>query len=91
MAFLRNRSFSFFLGGQLISTLGNNVYALPWYVFSVTHSKGAMAVTGVAATLPALFGFFSGALVDRLPRKITLIGSDSLRAVIAFLMFLAVE
>lgn len=90
MALLKNRDFTLFLSGQLISTFGNNVYALalPWYVFTVTHSKGAMAATGVAETLPMLFGFFSGVLVDRVSKKFTMITSDTARAMIAFLMFL---
>lgn len=80
------------LSGQLVSTVGNNLFtiALPWYVYSLTGSKEALALTGIAQTLPALVGLFSGVLVDRWKKRATMMGSDAIRSALNFILFGAV-
>lgn len=84
MSVLRNRNFATLLFGQLISTFGNNLFgiALPWYVYIRTGSKADLAWTGIAMTLPALFGFVTGVFVDRWNKRATMAASDTLRAIL---------
>lgn len=90
MPVLRNRNFSILLSGQLVSTLGNNLYgiALPWYVYALTNSKGALALTGLAQTLPAVVGLFSGVLIDRWHKRAVMISSDLIRAALCLVLLL---
>lgn len=86
---MRNRNFSILFFGQLASIFGNNLFiiALPWYVFSQTGSKTALAWAGIAQTLPALAGLFVGVFVDRWSKRRVLVGSDLIRTVLSLLQF----
>ena len=92
MSLFKNRNFSILLSGQLISTLGNNLYgiALPWYVYTLTNSKSALAFVGLSQTLPAVVGLFSGVLVDRWRKRTTMVNSDLIRAAFCFILLLGV-
>lgn len=82
---LKNRDFSILFCGQLVSTVGNNLYliALPLYVLDVTNSNSDLAIVGFAQTLPAVVGLFAGVFVDRWNKRLTMIVSDVLRAFFA--------
>lgn len=82
---LRNRQFAILFSGQLISTLGTNLFllALPWYVYLSTGSKADLAIVGFAGSLPALAGIFAGVFVDRWNKRLTMIAADAIRAVLA--------
>lgn len=86
----RNKSFIILFSGQLVSTLGDNLFsiALLWYVLDLTHSKTALTITGLATSLPPIFGSAVGIWVDRWNKKYTMLGSDFLRASILFTLFL---
>lgn len=92
MSLLKNFNFTVLLSGQLVSTLGNNLFniALPWYVYTLTNSKTALALTGITGTLPAIVGLFAGVLVDRWRKRTTMIVSDVIRALISFALVAAV-
>lgn len=92
MSLMKNRNFAILVSGQVVSTLGNNLYglALPWYVYTLTNSKSALALTGIAETLPAVVGLFAGVLVDRWRKRKTMIVSDIIRAIINFILFVCV-
>jgi MFS transporter, DHA3 family, macrolide efflux protein len=92
VSLFKNRNFSILLSGQLISTLGNNLYgiALPWYVYTLTNSKSALAFVGLSQTLPAVVGLFSGVLVDRWRKRTTMVNSDLIRAAFCFILLLGV-
>lgn len=92
MSLRANRNFRILLSGQLLSTVGNNLFAiaLPWYVYVRTGSKAALVLTGLAQTLPAVVGLFSGVLVDRWPKRATMIGSDGIRAALSLILVFAV-
>ncbi len=92
MSLVKNRNFMILLSGQLVSTAGNNLFgiALPWYVYSLTGSKEALALTGIAQTVPAITGLFSGVMVDRWRKRATMMGSDGIRAILNFILFGAV-
>lgn len=92
MKILKNRNFSILFSGQLVSTFGNSLYfiALPWYVYTLTQSKAALALTGLVQTLPAVTGLFTGVFVDRWSKRWTMIGSDLIRLLLALVLFWAV-
>ncbi len=88
----KNKNFATLTAGQLISTIGNNLFslALPWYVFVRTGSKTDLAWAGIAMTLPSLLGFVSGVFVDRWNKRFTMAASDTLRAILSAVLTVAV-
>jgi len=83
LALLRLRDFRLLWTGLAVSLLGDGVYvvAIAWQAYSISNSPVALAVTGVAWTLPAVLVLpFSGVLSDRLGRRPLMIAADLLRA-----------
>jgi MFS family permease len=83
LALLRLRDFRLLWTGLTVSLLGDGVYvvAIAWQAYSISNSPVALAVTGVAWTLPAVLVLpFSGVLSDRLGRRPLMIAADLLRA-----------
>jgi DHA3 family macrolide efflux protein-like MFS transporter len=75
--------------GQAFSLLGSRLvgFALIWWLTEETASATMLAAATSMYTIPAiLFGPISGTMVDRWPRKWTLIISDSLIAVVTAVM-----
>jgi MFS family permease len=69
----------------MVSQIGDGVskLALLWFVYAITGSPLKTTIIGLLQTLPPiLFGPFIGVIVDRLPKKLLLIGSDLIRAVV---------
>lgn len=69
---LRNRSFTVFVAGASMGTIGNWIQtgALTWYVSENTGSNAMVGTTNLMACLPAiLLVLFAGALADRVNRK----------------------
>jgi MFS family permease len=69
----------------MVSQVGDGVskLALLWFVYAITGSPIKTTVIGLLQTLPPiLFGPLIGVIVDRLPKKLLLIGSDLIRAVV---------
>jgi MFS family permease len=86
LALLRLRDFRLLWIGLVVSLLGDGVYvvAIAWQAYSISDSPVALAVTGVAWTLPAVLVLpFSGVLSDRLGRRPLMIAADLLRAAAA--------
>ena len=86
---LCDRNFSLFLGGQIISQIGENLnrVALFWFVYLFTHRVADMVVVGVLQTLPPLlFGWFNGVLLDRYSKKGIMIGVDVTRGFLVILI-----
>ncbi|MFV9507303.1 MAG: MFS transporter [Oscillochloridaceae bacterium umkhey_bin13] len=90
LAVLRhNRNFRRLWYGQVVSQLGDwlDSIALFTLLLSLTDSRQALGLLLLAEFLPgALVGPFAGVLVDRLPRKLVLIGSDLARAALVLLL-----
>ncbi|WP_245631814.1 MFS transporter [Alicyclobacillus ferrooxydans] len=86
---MKNRNFVILFSGQLVSTVGDNLYgiALLWYVLQLTHSKSALTITGFAMSLPPILGIFVGVFVDRWRKHATLVVSDVIRAILLFALF----
>ena len=89
----KNRNFLWLFSGQFVSQIGNSLFmiALPWFVYTQTGSKGALAITGFAQTLPGAAALFAGVFVDRWSKRRTMIASDAARFLLALgLFFLAI-
>jgi MFS family permease len=88
-----NGSFSALWVGQVISLFGDRVnqLALAAFVYEVTDSAFALALTFLVATLPNLvFSPIAGTFVDRWDKKQVLVVSDILRAALVLLVPVAV-
>ena len=82
---LLTRDFGLVWSGQLISQIGDGVsrLALLWFVYAVTGSPLKTSIIGLLQTIPPIvLGPLIGVYVDRLPKKVLLITSDILRAVL---------
>ena len=82
---LLTRDFRLMWWSQVLSQVAEGVskLALLWFVYAVTGSPLKTTVIGLLLTLPPiLFGPFIGVVVDRLPKKAILIGSDLARGVL---------
>ena len=78
------RDFKFLLGGQLVSQVGDKFHmiALAFWVLDTTGSSAKMGAVLAASLVPTLIlGLFSGALIDRYPRKWIIVGTDVIRGV----------
>ncbi|MEU8468177.1 MFS transporter [Streptomyces sp. NPDC029006] len=81
---LRIRNYRLFFVGQVVSNTGTWMQriAQDWLVLSLTGSSAAVGITTALQFLPMLlFGLYGGVLVDRLPKRPTLLGTQSAMAV----------
>ncbi|MEP7361040.1 MAG: MFS transporter [Chloroflexota bacterium] len=79
---LRQRDFALLTGGSAVSLIGDGFFhvALAWQVYQISNVPTALAVVGVAATLPLVFFLLiGGAFSDRYDRRRLMIGADLLR------------
>ncbi|MFJ8107421.1 MFS transporter [Streptomyces sp. NPDC096132] len=81
---LKVRNYRLFFAGQVVSNIGTWMQriAQDWLVLSLTGSATAVGVTTALQFLPMLlFGLYGGVLVDRLPKRPTLLVTQSAMAV----------
>ncbi|MFJ3232321.1 MFS transporter [Streptomyces sp. NPDC086787] len=81
---LRIRNYRLFFIGQVVSNTGTWMQriAQDWLVLSLTGSSTAVGITTALQFLPMLlFGLYGGVLVDRLPKRPTLLVTQSAMAV----------
>jgi MFS family permease len=92
---LRNREFRGLVVAQVTSELGDHIarVALASLVLHRTDSAFLAVLAFVVSFLPAVFGSaLLGAVADRVPRKVVMLGCDLARAaVLALLALLAVD
>jgi len=83
---LRHRDFRLLWLGQFISLAGDGIYivAIAWQVYEeMGESPSVFAWVGVAWTVPqVLFLLMTGALSDRMDRRLLMIAGDGLRMVV---------
>jgi MFS family permease len=82
LSVLRNRDFGLLWLGQAVSLVGDGIYlvAIAWLVLDISNEPSALALVGVAWTLPMLAALlFSGVLSDRFERRRLLIVADLMR------------
>jgi transmembrane secretion effector len=94
LAPLRERNFALLWAGMTVSLLGDGVLliALAWKVYELSNTPAAMAVVGVAMTVPHVAFLLAGGVAsDRFDRRRLMIASDAVRGgAVAVLGVLAV-
>lgn len=80
----KNPVFVLYASCRFISNLGTAFYmiALPLTIYQLTGSGTSMGLMGMFETLPLLLGPLAGAVVDRMSRRLILLWSGVLQAVI---------
>lgn len=76
------RDFRFLWAGMTISMIGDGIYlvAIAWQVLQIENRPGALALVGIAWSLPqVVLVLASGALADRFDRRVLMIAADVIR------------
>jgi MFS family permease len=79
---LRHRDFRLLWIGQSISLVGDGIYlvAIAWLVYDISNQPSALAIVGVAWTLPMVAGLLvAGVMSDRFERRRLIVIADLLR------------
>ncbi len=88
------RDYRLLAGGMSISLLGDGLFlvALAWQVYSLSNTPSAMAVIGIAMTIPTVTCLLiGGAVSDRYDRRLVMLIADGVRGLLlAALAVLAV-
>ena len=83
----KSRNYRLYFSGQLISLVGTwlQIVAEGWLIWQLTHSAFFVGLDAAAATIPSLFlSLIGGVIVDRYPKKIILIWTQSASMLLAF-------
>jgi MFS family permease len=76
------RDFAFLWTGMTVSMIGDGIYlvAIAWQVLQIENRPGALALVGIAWSLPqVVLVLASGALADRFDRRVLMIAGDVIR------------
>ncbi|WP_121820775.1 MFS transporter [Halostella salina] len=87
----RNRDFLRFFAGQFVTNAGDSLYsvAVLWLVFELSGSTFLTGVANAILLLPWLLQMFAGPLVDRLPLRPVLVGSQVVQGIVVLVLPLA--
>jgi len=91
LAVLRNRPFLLLWLSQLATQIGSNMvlYGLTVLVYDATHLNTAVSGLFLTFLVPSvLFSALAGVYVDRIDRRIVLVATNAMRAVLLVLVFL---
>ena len=86
----RHRNYRLFFGGQAISLVGTwmQQVAQGWLVLQLTHDPLWLGLVSVAQFGPIiLLGLFGGVIADQLPKRQTLIATQTVAMLLAFALF----
>ena len=89
MRSLRHRNFQLFFGGQLISLVGTwmQSVAQSWLILSLTNDPFMLGLVAAIQFLPVLvLGLFGGLIADALPKRQTLIATQTSMMVLAVIL-----
>jgi MFS family permease len=78
------RDFAFLWTGMTVSMIGDGIYlvSIAWQVLSIENRPGALALVGIAWSLPqVVLVMASGALSDRVDRRVLMVAGDAIRFV----------
>ena len=81
---LRVRDFRLLWGGMCVSLLGDGIFlvALAWQVYALSNTPTALAIVGIAMTVPTLGLLLLGGVVsDRFERRRIMLAADAIRLV----------
>jgi DHA3 family tetracycline resistance protein-like MFS transporter len=84
LAPLTLRDFRLLWIGMTVSLLGDGIFlvAIAWQVYQLTNTPTALAVVGLAMTVPhVLLLLFGGVVSDRIDRRRVMVGADVVRGV----------
>jgi len=87
---LRHRNYRLFFSGQLVSLIGTwmQSVAQSWLVLQLTGDPFLLGLVAAVQFLPVLvLGLFGGLIADVLPKRRTLIGTQAIQMVLAFVLF----
>ncbi|MHB2023596.1 MAG: MFS transporter [Mycobacteriales bacterium] len=85
LAALRYRDFALLWSGQAVSVIGDGIFTVALALAALRLSGGAvgLALVLAARSLPnVVFALVGGVVVDRLPRRLVLLASDSVRGLV---------
>lgn len=85
LAPLRHRDFRLLWGGMCVSLLGDGVFfvALAWQVYTLSNSPAALALVGIAMTVPTIaFLLVGGVISDRLDRRRVMLAANATRGIV---------
>jgi MFS family permease len=86
----RHRNYRLFYGGQLVSLIGTwmQSVAQSWLILSLTGNAIYLGLVVVAQFTPVLIlGLFGGLIADALPKRQTLIATQTSMMLLAFILF----
>jgi MFS family permease len=87
---LAHRNYRLFFGGQGVSLVGTWMQAVAqaWLVLQLTHDPFMLGLLSAVQFLPVLIlGLFGGIVADALPKRQTLIVTQTIQMVLAFILF----
>jgi MFS family permease len=87
---LRHRNYRLFFTGQLISLIGTWTQQVgeAWLVLQLTHDPLWLGIVSVFQFGPViLFGLFGGVIADQLPKRRTLMVTQTVAMTLAFILF----
>jgi len=79
---LKRRDFRLLWSGMCVSLLGDGVFliAIAWQVYAVSNAPAALAIVGLAMTVPTIvFLLIGGVVSDRFDRRRVMFGADVVR------------
>jgi MFS family permease len=86
----RHRNYRLFFAGQAISLVGTwmQQVAQGWLVLQLTHDPLWLGIVALAQFGPViLFGLFGGVIADQLPKRQTLLVTQTVAMLLAFVLF----
>jgi MFS family permease len=86
----RHRNYRLFFAGQLTSLIGTwmQQVALAWLVLKLTHDPFILGLVTALGFLPVLIlGLFGGLIADALPKRRTLMVTQTVQMILAFALF----
>ena len=86
----RHRNYRLFFGGQAISLVGTwmQQVAQGWLVLQLTHDPLWLGLVSLAQFGPVIIlGLFGGVIADQLPKRKTLMATQSVAMILAFILF----
>ncbi|HZC29033.1 MAG TPA: MFS transporter [Gaiellaceae bacterium] len=91
---LRHRDFRLLWSGMCVSLMGDGIFlvAMAWQVYTLSNAPSALAMVGIAMTVPTIvFLLLGGVVSDRLDRRRVMLAADLARGVaVAVLALLSV-
>jgi MFS family permease len=86
----RHRNYRLFFGGQAISLVGTwmQQVAQGWLVLQLTHDPLWLGLVSLAQFGPVIvLGLFGGVIADQLPKRKTLMATQTVAMILAFVLF----